>query len=264
MADEEDPDVQEIIINPVEQRTASSPLPISTPSVLGVSPLRSSASTVFSTSPRKPSRPSGHERIRLAQDVPQRQPSGSLTANPLALVLSRTTSALSATSPQGSLPSSMPATVPTSAALLDAEEGPARFQRSASVGNVLSPEVPNILAPHVTYGDLRPLKLRRAHSEVLDPIDRDQVTRRDTLALPVPNTAPVAPTRGRSHSAVSRNSGASGVISQSRALAHEVLQEEREQAIERRRAEDKKMMQKFANSRKAWRNWFMKAPDNQD
>jgi hypothetical protein len=63
---------------------------------------------------------------------------------------------------------------------------------------------------------------------------------------------------------VSRNSGASGVISQSRALAHEVLQEEREQAIERRRAEDKKMMQKFANSRKAWRNWFMKAPDNQD
>jgi hypothetical protein len=47
-------------------------------------------------------------------------------------------------------------------------------------------------------------------------------------------------------------------------LAHEVIQEERQQAVERRKQEDKRMLSKISNSRSRIRNLFYKAPDDAD
>lgn len=104
----------------------------------------------------------------------------------------------------------------------------------------------------------QPTEFRRARSEILDASEKSRV-RRPTILSP----AKPEQNRGRSTSDATSHSR-TGEISQSRALAHEAILEERKEAVARRQQEDNRMLEKVRNSKRSWRNWFFKAPDDAD
>lgn len=101
-------------------------------------------------------------------------------------------------------------------------------------------------------------ELRRVRSEILDAGEKRKV-RRPTILSP-PKTVPV---RGRSTSDATGTSRTGG-ISQTVALAHEAIAEERSEAVARRQQEDSRMLNRVKHSKRSWRNWFFKAPDDAD
>ena len=233
----------------------------------------------FSSSPRRRrTRYDGSERIRIASEVANRHaPSESAApasnSLPSPQLVDRSTSRGSSTptessgastvSPNGNMTFS-----PSRALLSPGErEMSSRPQRSVSVAQLQNDKVSDTLAPARA-----PDGLRRVSSEIIDPVEKsaERAQRRPTLVLPpAPLAAPMSPTpttggnRGRSGSNVSGGSK-TPVVSQNRALAHEVMQEEREQAEQRRKVEDKRKQSKLSHSRSRIRNIFYKAPDDQD
>jgi hypothetical protein len=236
-----------------EERDVAQALP-KTPSRLSG---RASLGGAQSPSPRRRQRLVGSEKIRVASDIASRY--GTETEDPDSSMRPPLTSGTSQSS-SGSLrrmasPSPIPSPnfVGQSLGLPPSPNVP-HIQRSASVA-----QTPGLEHHQPIYQT--DAELRRVRSEILDPAERQQVRRRPTLVL---TPAPVdQPLRGRSDSNATRTSK-TPLVSQSRALAHEVIQEERQQAVERRKQEDKRMLSKISNSRSRIRNLFYKAPDDAD
>lgn len=124
--------------------------------------------------------------------------------------------------------------------------------RSMSAMHTLYPPAMNVNAAD------RPSDLRRVRSEILDPLEKRRA-RRATILSP----SKTVHNRDRSTSGgtmASRN----GEISQSRALAHEAIAEERTEAVARRKQEDELMQTKAKRAKRSWTGWFFKAPDDAD
>lgn len=250
-----DGDEEETLIHtPADASEVQQPLP-KTPSRLSG---RTSLRSARSPSPRKKQRLVGSEKIRVASDIASRYvaETGAPNNDPLRPSLSRLSNYSSSSSRRVMSPSPIASPnfglgVPPSSPDLP------RFQRSASVaqGQTVPPSSPAPAAEPAA-------ELRRVRSEILDPSEKRQVRRRPTLVL-TPAPEELESGRGRSESNATRGSK-TPLVSQSRALAHEVIQEEREQAVERRKQEDKRMLSKISNSRSRIRNLFYKAPDDAD
>lgn len=208
---------------------------------------RLSTSPMGSVLHRRPSRLyTGTERIRIPEELKfrylgdQEEPGSSVQTS-------------MSTSPAIGIKRSFTSTSPTAAAG-DVIAKSASLPRSSSVlltprcqANGLSGRSPSDKA-----------ELRRVRSEILDASEKRKV-RRPTILSPL-KTAPI---RGRSTSnATSRSNN--GEISQTLALAHEAIAEERNEAVTRRRQEDNRMLTRAKQSKRSWRNWFYKAPDDAD
>lgn len=226
--------------NPVETIADGFGLP--DPTVLPDQPLSVSPEPVLQ---RRPSRLyDGTERIRIPAEIKSRyvsDPEGFIPA----VSASAVTPALSTGRTSGPTPgvaAPQEATPPTS-----------RLPRSSSVSQTSQhrADVRKESSPDMS-------KLRRVRSEILDASEKRKV-RRPTILSP-PKTAPM---RGRSTSAATSTTRA-GEISQTRALAHEVIAEELSEAVARRQQEDSRMLTKARHAKRSWRSWFFKAPDDAD
>lgn len=187
----------------------------------------------------------GSERIRVPEEVKLRQASESLEDS--------TSAPSTGASPAAARrqPSFTPSVV------LSPDETSSQsnsLPRSASVSN---PPPPLSSTIH-SQTNPQPGDLRRARSEILDPSEKRRA-RRPTI-LSTPRTATV---RERSTSDATSGSR-SAEISQTRALAHEAILEERREAVARRQQEDNRMLSKAKHAKRSWRNWFFKAPDDAD
>ena len=211
--------------------------------------------TSFQSSPQKKlPRLLGTERIKLADDVASRadiethaQPSSNTSNGHFSTRSSLLPPALRRLSSGRSQQA------------IEAESVRARFQEATRDENVSGPSTSKTMQSMPLRLPSAQQDLRRLRSEIIDPRPR-----RDTRTIPTNVGWSGRDRTGTALSADSRRSIISGGVSQSRALAHEVLQEAKTDAVHRRRQEDKHMMSKFSNASKSWRNWFMKASTNVD
>lgn len=241
--------------------TPSSGAPPLPPQELPKSPSRLSGRTSLriaaSPSPRKNQRLVGSEKIRVASDIASRYPAEpEEDDSPVRPSLSRLSRNSSGSLRRVASPSPVSSPV-VGLGVPPASLGLPRFQRSASIA-----QAQTVIKTEPAPDMQTDAEIRRVRSEIIDPALKRQVRRRPTLVLtPAPDAAEYG--RGRSESNATKGSK-TPLVSQSRALAHEVIQEERQQAVERRHKEDRRMLSKISNSRSRIRNLFYKAPDDVD
>ena len=208
----------------------------------------------ISASPRRVLQ--GTERIRLAEDIANKAELGQPGQSSLGIPTTGNRSQFSLSQIPRTASSGQIQNVAISNNISAGSQG------SHTVGDEQAPAIDRVVQPYAEP-EQSLQAVRRTQSEIIEPGDYDQ-TRRHTLVIPVSAASDGRERSGTVFSAGSRPSHPGGEVSQSQALAHEVLQEAKTDAMHRQNQEAKHKRSKILNASKSWRNWFMKAPDNVD
>lgn len=195
---------------------------------------------------RRPSRILvGSEKIRLAEELRNRY-----TAEEEEVLQPVSGSSMPADS---SILGSRTRAATTSIGSIRLTTGAPKLPRSASVAQVSASDRQSVLAP-----DVHPDELRRVKSEIIDPREKMNAQRASVSNVFTPHSI-----RERSGSGATRghSTDAKGQVSQSRALAHEAISEERREAVQRRQKEDQRILSRIRHAGR-WPRWFVRAQSN--